>query len=277
MNIEGVGLGLRAALVDDLLARPPSALSFLEVAPENYMRRGGRFPAALADCRAKWPIVTHGLAMSLGGVDPLDAAYLRELAGFVARVESPWHSDHLCFSSAGGVVLHDLLPVPFTEEAVTHVAERVMRAQDVLRVPMAVENISYYAHLGAREMDEPEFVSAVVSRAGCGLLLDVNNLYVNACNLGFDPADALARMPLESVVQVHVAGHDDSDPSLLIDTHAAPVKDAVYALLELALGRTGRVPIVLERDDDFPSWEELCAEIDQVAQILARAVPPRQA
>jgi len=270
MILEGVGLGLRAALVEDLLERPPPGLAFIEVAPENYMRRGGRFPAALAACRARWPVVTHGLSMSLGSVDPLDASYLVTLAGFTREVASPWHSDHLCFGSAGGVMLHDLLPVAFNEETVAHVAERVMRAQDALKLPMAVENISYYAPSPHSCFDEAEFVTRVVERAGCGLLLDVNNLYVNARNHGFDPVAALARLPLGRVVQMHVAGHDDADPALLIDTHAKPVASAVYELLGVALERTGPVPVVLERDDDFPSWEELCGELAQISALLAR-------
>jgi uncharacterized protein (UPF0276 family) len=159
---------------------------------------------------------------------------------------------------------------------VEHVAERVMRAQDALQLPMAVENISYYAVSPHTELDEPEFVTRVVERAGCGLLLDLNNLYVNAQNHGFDALVALERMPLARVVQMHIAGHDDSDPALLIDTHAAPVKHAVFELLERALALTGPVPVLLERDDDFPAWEVLCAEIAQVASLLAaptEAVP----
>ena len=275
MRLAGVvGLGLRAPLVDDLLERPPPQLGFLEVAPENYMRRGGRFPAALAACRERWPVVTHGLSMSLGGVDPLDRAYLTTLAAFTREVESPWHSDHLCFGSAGGVMLHELLPLPFCAELVEHVAERVMRAQDALQLPVAVENISYYAASPHADLDEPEFVTRVVERAGCGLLLDVNNLYVNAQNHGFDAMAALERMPLRHVVQMHVAGHDDSDPALLIDTHAAPVKHAVFDLLERALRLTGPVPVVLERDDDFPTWDVLCAEISRIASLLAALPAP---
>src|SRR5260370_22390558 len=146
MPVRGVGLGLRWALTEDILERPPPELAWLEVAPENYMRRGGRFPAALDACAERWPIVTHGLTMSLGGPDPLSPGYLRTLAAFAKNVETPWHSDHLCFGIVDGVALHDLLPLPFTRRAADHVAERVLRAEDALGVPMAVENISYYAH-----------------------------------------------------------------------------------------------------------------------------------
>ncbi|HMI86785.1 MAG TPA: DUF692 domain-containing protein [Polyangiaceae bacterium] len=277
MQLRGVGLGLRSALVENIIERPPPELSFLEVAPENYMRRGGLYLASLNACAQRWPIVTHGLTMSLGGVDPLPAEYLATLASFVRRVSTPWHSDHLCFTVAGGVVTHELLPLPFTAEAVEHVAVRVMRAQDALGIPMAVENISYYAHPGAPEMDEADFAAAVVARAGCSLLLDVNNVYVNAQNHGFDAQAMIAKMPLDKVLQIHVAGHDTSDPSLVLDTHAEAVRDEVYDLLAFTLRRTGNVPVLLERDDNFPSWDELCAELAKLDAILRESTAPRDA
>jgi uncharacterized protein (UPF0276 family) len=271
VQVRGVGLGLRWALVEDILERPPPELSFIEVAPENYMRRGGRFPAALSACAERWPLVTHGLVMSLGGADPLDATYLATLRDFIGRIGSPWHSDHLCFGIVEGVALHDLLPLPFTREAAAHVAARVGRAQDVLGVPMAVENISYYAEPAPPEMDEGDFVAEVVKLSGCGLLLDVNNVYVNSKNHGFDPREMIAKMPLDRVVQIHVAGHDDSDERLIIDTHAEPLKNEVYELLRWTLERTGPVPVLLERDDNFPAWTELCAEIARLDRIVADA------
>jgi uncharacterized protein (UPF0276 family) len=241
------------------------------------MRRGGRFPAALSACAERWPIVTHGLTMSLGGPDPLSRDYLRTLASFAKTVRTPWHSDHLCFGVVDGVALHDLLPLPFTERAASHVAERVRQAQDALGVPMAVENISYYAHPGEpfdrqreAEMDEADFARAVVEKAGCSLLLDVNNVFVNSQNHGFDPRQMLAKMPLDRVVQIHVAGHDDSDPELIVDTHAEPVKNEVYDLLAFTLERTGAVPVLLERDDHFPSWQELSGELARIDAILQR-------
>jgi uncharacterized protein (UPF0276 family) len=271
MEVRGVGLGLRWALVENIIERPPPELAFIEVAPENYMRRGGLYPASLSSCAERWPIVTHGLTMSLGGTDPISDKYLATLASFVREVGTPWHSDHLCFSVAGGRMTHELLPLPFTAEAAEHVAVRVMRAQDALGVPMAVENISYYAHPGAPEMDEADFATAVVTRAGCGLLLDVNNVYVNAENHGFDARAMIAKMPLDRVVQMHVAGHDASDPALLLDTHAEAVRGEVYDLIAFALERTGPVPILLERDDNFPAWDELCREIQKLDSILQRA------
>jgi uncharacterized protein (UPF0276 family) len=277
MQLRGVGLGLRWALADNIIERPPPELAFIEVAPENYMRRGGLFPASLAACAERWPIVTHGLTMSLGGIDPIPSEYLATLASFTRRMSTPWHSDHLCFTIAGGTVTHELLPLPFTSEAAEHVAVRVMRAQDALGIPMAVENISYYAHPGAPEMDEADFAAAVVERAGCALLLDVNNVYVNAKNHGFDPRAMIAKMPLGRVVQIHVAGHDTSDPALILDTHAEAVHDEVYDLLAFTLRRTGSVPVLLERDDHFPPWEDLCREISQLDAILRASTAPRDA
>jgi uncharacterized protein len=272
MPVRGVGLGLRWALVEDILERPPPELAWIEVAPENFMRRGGRFPAALAKCAARFPIVTHGLTMSLGGADPLSAEYLRTVGEFARSIGTPWHSDHLCFGIVDGVALHDLLPLPFTEQAADHVAARVRQAQDVLGLPMAVENISYYAHPGRSEMDEADFAARVVEKAGCQLLLDVSNVYVNSKNHGYDARAMIAKMPLERVVQIHVAGHDDSDPELVVDTHAEPLRNDVYDLLDFALSTIGRdVPVLLERDDNFPDWRDLCGELAKLEAIVSRA------
>ena len=285
MTLRGVGLGLRWEFIDRLVEELP-ALPFLEISPENYMGRGGWYRAALEFLGAKYPLVTHGLTMSLGGTDPLDERYLADLRAFVASVRSPWHSDHLCFGSARGVRLHDLLPIRFTEDAAQRVAERVKRAQDALGVPMAVENISFYVHPGKKEMSEAEFVAQVCERANCKLMLDVNNAYVNSVNFGFDVDEWMKAAPLHRVVQMHVAGHDwFADPSggaskaaelgrpgeLIVDTHAADVCDPVLALLERVLEKTGPVPVLLERDQNFPTFERLVAELDRLDAIWRRA------
>lgn len=269
-EVRGVGIGLRWALVGDLLERPPAELRWLEIAPENFMRRGGRWPAALAACRERWPVVTHGLAMSLGGAAPLDDAYLATLRGFLRDVKTPWHSDHLCFSAAHGAMLHDLLPLPFTLEAAEHVARRLREAALRLDVPMAIENVTWYAQPDGSEMDEGDFVTEVVRRSGARLLLDVNNVYVNAKNHGFDARAVLAKMPLDQVVQIHVAGHEATD-EMIVDTHAADVCDEVYDLLAWTLERTGPVPVLLERDDRFPDWEVLSGELRRLDAIWRRA------
>lgn len=277
-RIQGIGLGLRYALVDELLAREADkrvpAIRWLEVHPENYMRRGGRFPENLRRARERWPIATHGLAMSLGGVDPLDAKYLSTLDRFLRELETPWHSDHLCFSIAHGAASHDLLPMPWNDDSVAHFASRIEEAQSKLGCPLAVENISYYLKPVGSTLDDGEFVDAVVRTSKCKLMLDVNNVYVNARNHGDDPKAILGKMPLDQVVQIHVAGHFYEEPDFILDTHAEPLCDDVYDLLAWTLERTGKVPVLLERDDEFPPFDELYAEVERLNEIW-KAAPSR--
>lgn len=280
-----VGLGLRWEFLDELLQRTRAdvAIDFLEISPENYIGRGGYYPAALSRLSGAYPILTHGLTMSLGGTDPLDATYLRELRAFLRDVRAPWHSDHLCFSTQEGAVLHDLLPIRFTEASASRVADRVKRARDALGVPMAVENITFYTDLSRlgddAAMDEPEWISLVCERADCGLMLDVNNAYVNAQNFGFDVDAWMKRAPLERTVQIHVAGHEAFDESdfiegatgkILLDTHGADVPDPVLALLERVLPRTGAVPVVVERDQSIPPFDALMSEVARVRAAYER-------
>ena len=262
----GVGLGLRWEFLDEVLHGPALDVAFFEVSPENYMRRGGYYPAALETLKERYTFLTHGLTLSLGAVDPPEPSYLAELTAEIARLGSAWHSDHLCFSSAGPLVLHDLLPLPHSRESVARVADRLRAVEDRVGVPMAVENISYYAHPVAPEMPETEFIRQVLDKSGCGLLLDVNNVYVNSRNHGFDAREFILDLPLERVVQVHVAGHTPSkwNPELVIDTHGAPVCDPVFDLLELAISRTGPVAVLLERDNDIPDLSELMAELSRL-------------
>jgi uncharacterized protein (UPF0276 family) len=273
---QGIGLGLRFPLVEELLAREAEgtvpAIRWLELHPENYMRRGGRWPENLRRCRERWPFATHGLTMSLGGVDPFDPTYMKSLERFLGEIGAPWHSDHLCFSVAHGAATHDLLPMPWNEETVKHFAARIRQAQDQLSVPLAVENISYYVRPKGSDLDDGEFVSAVIREAGCKLMLDVNNVYVNSRNHKEDPYAVMAKMPLDQVVQIHVAGHWEEEPDLIIDTHSEPLVDPVYDLLAFTLERTGKVPVLLERDDEFPPFEELYAEIERL-DAIHRAAP----
>lgn len=273
-SIQGVGLGLRFPIVEELLAREVPAIRFLELHPENYMRRGGRWPENLSRCRERWPFATHGLTMSLGGVDPFDPAYMKSLERFLREIEAPWHSDHLCFSVAHGAATHDLLPMPWNEETVKHFAARIRQAQDQLSVPLAVENISYYLRPKGSDLDDGEFVSAVIAEAGCKLMLDVNNVYVNSRNHKTDPYAVIAKMPLDQVVQIHVAGHWEEEPDLIIDTHSEPLVDPVFDLLAFTLQRTGKVPVLLERDDEFPPFEELYAEVERL-DAIHRAAPEK--
>jgi uncharacterized protein (UPF0276 family) len=276
---RAVGLGLRWEFIDELLKRAPQEIDFLEISPENYMRRGGYFPAALSYLQSRYPVITHGLTMSLGGTDPLDEEYLQELRAFVQEMKSPWHSDHLCFGSVEGAMLHDLLPLSLNETTVRRVADRVRRAQDVLGVPMAVENISFYMHPGKREMSEPEFITRVCEHADCGFMLDVNNAYVNSQNFGFDVDAWMRAAPLQRTVQMHVAGHehfvDKARPgkTLIVDTHGADVCDPVLDLLGRVLQKTGPVPVLLERDQNIPDLPALLAEVQKLQRTYDAALP----
>jgi uncharacterized protein (UPF0276 family) len=277
----GVGLGLRWEFIEELLEETPASIDFLEVSPENYMGRGGYYRDALARAIHHYPTITHGLTMSLGGVDPLDEAYLRELRAFLDETGTPWHSDHLCFGAAHGVVLHDLLPIAFTAAAVERVADRVRRARDAIGRPLAVENISFYLHPGKKEMSEAEFIARVCERADCGLMLDVNNAYVNATNFEFDVDEWMRTVPLNRVVQIHIAGHDWFDEGaggkLIVDTHGADVCDPVLALLGRVLPRVGPVPVLLERDQAIPPLDELLAEVARVRAVYDRALGAKAA
>lgn len=267
---NGVGLGLRWEFLEEVVDGPLLDVAFFEVSPENYMRRGGYFPAQLERIGERYPLQTHGLTLSVGSVTPPREAYLSELKREVARLKSPFHSDHLCFSAAGERVLHDLLPLKFSKENVARVADRARAVQDRLGVPLALENISYYGHLGRRELSEAEFVASVLEASGVGLLLDVNNVFVNSLNHGGDPLDFLRQMPLERVVEIHVAGHERRGERV-IDTHGAPVSDPVYTLLEWTLERTGPVPVLLERDNDVPPLAELLSEVERLRAVYERA------
>ena len=225
--------------------------------------------------------------MSLGGVDALDAPYLRELAAFLGDVKTPWHSDHLCFGAVDGRVLHDLLPVSFKRSAVARIADRIRRARDAIQLPLAIENVSSYWHPGKAEMSESEFIARVCEAADCGLLLDVNNAYVNAQNFGFDVDAWMREAPLDRVVQIHVAGHEwfslfeggglgepvapHTARALVVDSHGADVPDPVLELLARVLRRTGPVPVLLERDQNMPRLDGLLREVESLRAIWRRS------
>ena len=274
----GVGLGLRYAFLDELaelVADGTSVpLDFLEVCPENYMRRGGAVPRSLFALAERFPVLAHGLTMSFGNDGPLGGGddYVDELKAFLARLAPSFHSDHLCFSATQGRFTHDLLPLPFIEESVLRVAASVREARERLGRPIAVENISYYFAPGYSNLSEAEFLSAVLQTADCGLLLDVNNVYVNARNFGTDPFAFIDALPLERVVQLHVAGHDFSPSAgCIVDTHGASVTSEVLQLLEHTLRRTGPVPVVLERDSRIPPLAELLREVALLQELYLRA------
>ncbi|MGV6954960.1 HvfB family MNIO-type RiPP peptide maturase [Pseudomonas chlororaphis] len=260
---------MRRALLDALNTAPAGAFDFLELAPENWIGIGGAHGAALRALAERYPLSCHGLSLSLGGPAPLDLGFLREVRQFLERFKVPLYSEHLSYCGDDGH-LYDLLPLPFTEEAVRHVAARIRQAQDVLGRRLAVENVSYYA-APRQDMDELAFTNAVLAEADCDLLLDVNNLYVNSVNHGFEPQAFLAGLPPERVVAMHVAGHYDQSASLKIDTHGAPVKPVVWDLLARAYQLFGVQPTLLERDFNFPPFAELLGELDSIRRLQADA------
>jgi uncharacterized protein (UPF0276 family) len=268
---SGAGLGLRRAMLGDLLEMAPGAVDFLECAPDNWIGVGGAYAEQLDRLAARHPITCHGLSLSLGGPQPLDLDLLRGTRQFLDRYAVAIYTEHLSYCSDSGH-LYDLLPIPFTEEAVHHVADRIRQAQDVLGQRIAVENISYYA-APFQAMSEIDFINAVLEEADCDLLLDVNNLYVNAINHRYDARAFLAALPAQRVTYLHVAGHYDEADDLKIDTHGAAVKPDVWTLLHQTYQRFGPVPTLLERDFNFPPLSELLAEIGQIKHLQQLACP----
>jgi uncharacterized protein (UPF0276 family) len=270
--IEGVGIGLRMELARELLERRPPEVQWLEVHPENYMHRGGRYATVLKQALELWPFATHGLTMCFGKAEPFEREYTGTLRRFLRDVGAPWHSDHLCFAEVEGVFAHDLLPIPFTEEAAKTCAARLVEARDATDcAKLAFENVSYYAPADESETDEVGFVLDVLERADCKLLLDVNNVYVNSRNLGFDPRAWIDRIPEDRVVQLHVAGHFVRGDGFRIDTHAEDVCEDVYDLLDYTLRRIGPKPVLLERDGNFPTLDEILAQARRIGEIYERA------
>jgi uncharacterized protein (UPF0276 family) len=269
----GFGLGLRPPHYQDVLEGDP-AVDWWEVISENFLVAGGNPRRVLRQLRERWPVVLHGVSLSIGSVDPIDEDYLARLAALVAEVEPAIVSDHLCWSSLGGHAAHDLWPLPYTEEALALVADKVGRVQDRLGRRILLENPSSYVTFVASDISEAEFLAELARRADCGILLDVNNVYVSARNHGWDASAYLAAMPIERVGQLHLAGHSDRGTHLL-DTHDHPVCDAVWALYGEARARLGDVASLLERDDHIPPLAELVGELDRARQ-LARA-PAREA
>lgn len=274
----GHGVGLRREHWDQIFEHAPG-VDFLEILTENFLGFGGRRRRILEQAAERFPLCMHGTALSIGSVAPLDRAYLEKLGQLVKDTGSLWFSDHLCFSSAFGVEYHDLMPVPFTAEALHHVAERVKQVQAIADVPFLLENPSYYIGYGANEMSEAQFIAELLEIADCGLLLDVNNVYVNSVNHGYDPKAFIDAMPHHRVTQIHMAGHTWVGETI-IDTHGAHCIDPVLDLYRYTLERTGPVSTLLEWDNDVPCLDVLLAENDTVraaAQSVLGEVSPWRA
>jgi uncharacterized protein (UPF0276 family) len=270
--VSGAGLGLRRAHLGPLLREIPAALDFVEVAPENWLGAGGRLGRAFEQIVERVPLVCHGLLLNLGGPDPVDLDFLKRLKPFLDRHQVRCYGDHMTFCAEGGQ-LYELLPMPFTAEAVTHMAGRIRLVQDVLERRIAVENASYYCAL-AQELTELEFVTGVLEEADCDLLLDVNNVYVNCSNHGGDPVEFLRGLPAGRIAYAHIAGHLRTDDGLIIDTHGAPVIDPVWQLLGTAYELFGVFPTLLERDENIPPLEEVLEEVGMIHALQARHAAP---
>jgi uncharacterized protein (UPF0276 family) len=266
-ELQGAGLGLRRSLLSELLEQRPDTIAFVEVAPENWINVGGRYGEGFREALQHYPLVCHGLSLSIGSPAPLDTDYLKQLKAFFDAHQPVLYSEHLSYCSDDGH-LYDLMPIPFTGEAVRYVASRIRQVQDALERPLIIENVSYYAAPG-QEMSELEFLNAVLSEADCQLLLDINNIYVNSINHRYSAAEFMRGVPAERVAYFHVAGHYVEAEDLRIDTHAAPVCDPVWALLDDAYAHFGPVPTLLERDFNIPPLAELLAEVERIRTLQA--------
>ncbi len=270
-QFHGAGLGLRRAMLGPLLSMDRSAVDFMEVAPENWIGVGGRLGKSFRQLAERYPIVFHGLSLDIGGPDPIDRELVQSVAELMTEIGCTVYSEHLTYCAGQGH-LYDLLPIPFTEEAVSYVAARVREVQDIIGQPIALENASYYAQAHT-QLSESEFITAVLEESDCELLLDVNNIYVNSINHGYDPLEFLDALPLQRTRYIHVAGHYDEADDLKVDTHGADVIDPVWALLDQAYQRLGPLPTLLERDFNLPPLDELLLEVEQIRRRQKHSAP----
>lgn len=264
--LHGAGLGLRREHLPALRTSIPDAIDFFELAPENWLDMGGSRHHDLRYCAESKPVVAHGLSLNLGGPAPLDEIFLKRIKGFLDEYGINLFTEHLSWCAAEGH-LYDLLPIPFTSDAVRHVAARIRRTQEILERRIAIENASYYVAPAISEMSEVDFITAVLEEADCDLHLDVNNVYVNSVNFSFDPHGFIDAMPDGRIVYLHMAGHYREADDLIIDTHGAPVIDPVWDLLDHVYARFGTAPTLLERDFNIPPLHELMPEIERIRQL----------
>lgn len=274
--LSGAGIGFRRDLANCLLEYDGQAVHFIEVAPENWMGIGGKWGKRFREATEKYPVTCHGLSLSLGSPDPLDVEFLARVKHFLEEFSVAVYSEHLSYTKCNNAHIYELLPIPFTEEAALHVAHRIREAQDVLERKIAIENVSYYTPV-TPELTEHEFLTLVLEEADCELLLDVNNVYVNAFNHKYNAKDFLSQIPLERVSYIHMAGHEQRTPELIIDTHGEAIIDPVYDLLEWTLARVNPCPVLLERDFNFPEFPELLSELDRLQSIAERGWSKRNA
>lgn len=270
----GYGLGLRSAYYQQILEQSPD-VDWFEVVSENFMVQGGKALYYLDAIAERYPLVMHGVSLSIGGPHALDPDYLQQLKKLADRVQPAWISDHLCWSRGNAHQLHDLLPLPYTDESLEYIAGRVAQVQDVLQRPLVLENVSSYVRAASDDFSEWEFLAALSHASGCELLLDVNNVYVSSRNHGFDAWTFIQSLPADKVRQLHLAGHSDYG-DYVIDTHDHPVSDPVWALYQRTLEHFGPVATLLERDDHFPPFEELLAELQMARELGEKVLAGRQ-
>jgi len=263
--VHGAGLGLRRSFLTEIVANPPTNVDFYEVAPENWMTIGGRYGKQFRAMTEQFDFVCHGLSLSIGSTDPLDEQFVRDLKLFMREHGMKFYSEHLSYCSKEGH-LYDLMPIPFTGDAVRHVAKRIRRVQDILEHKIAIENVSYYA-TPSQEMSEIDFFNAVIEEADCDVLLDINNIYVNSVNHRYDAEAFLKAMPAHRIAYAHIAGHYVEAEDFLVDTHGADIIDPVWKLLAKAYELYGVFPTLLERDFNLPALSELIKEVQTISQI----------
>lgn len=272
-----VGIGYRKEFGKGFLQNETLNPDFVEVAPENWMNVGGYWKRELENIREKYPIYAHGLSLSIGSPDPIDWDFLKKLKHFLSEIDCPVYSEHLSFSQCSNAHLYDLLPIPFREDAVHHVAQRIREVQDYLERKLVVEIVSYYTPVAA-EMSEVEFINAIQEEADCQLLFDINNIYVNAFNHSYDAKEFIDQLNLENVAYIHMAGHQKVSEDLIIDTHGHPIIDPVYELFDYALSKLeNQVPVLLERDFNIPELSELEVEMNQLRSICHKHWPHEHA
>ncbi len=263
--VSGAGLGLRRDLTEEII--DSCSPRFVELAPENWMSVGGHWRRTLKAVAEKYPVTSHGLSLSLGSPEPLDWDFLKRIKHFLQEYNVSIYSEHLSYSKCDNAHLYDLLPIPFREDAVKHVAARIRQVQDFLERKIAIENVSYYTPV-APELDEATFIRAIVQESDCNLLLDVNNVFVNAFNHGYNAKEFIQKLPLDRVAYIHMAGHEQKSPTLIIDTHGQAVIDPVFDLFEWTLDSIKPVPVLLERDFNFPQFAELEGELSRLQTIV---------
>jgi len=263
-----VGIGLRRDIAEEVIHQEPFQADFIEFAPENWMGMGGYWNKIRKQAVAKYPVTCHGLSLSLGSPEELDWDFVKDLKTFLDENDVQIYSEHLSYTKSNNAHIYDLLPIPFRQDAVDHVSERIQRVQDFLGRRIAIENVSYYTPVAAR-MSEVEFVSRIVEKADCELLLDVNNVYVNAFNHQYDAKEFIDQMPLNKVAYIHMAGHEKVEENLIIDTHGMPIIDPVYELFEYTIEKMDPVPVLLERDYNFEDLDSIAAEMKHLRNIIA--------